>query len=186
MAIQLRYRSPTGETRMWTLKEWIQGKWLGHPSHPLFIHFPLAFYIGVLGLDVMSKLGTFPSAPLATTWLLIGAFAGTAGAATTGLVDWTTTRKGSVTRHRANQHMLFQLVTAALFIVNFAVRWGDRHVAEAKPLWIVLDLIGVATLTIGQYLGGLLVYQIGFRVGEQPPQRSRGGGSSAEPPGQAG
>jgi len=33
-------------------------------------------------------------------------------------------------------------------------------------LWIVLDVIGVATLLVGQYLGGLLVYSIGMRVGE--------------------
>jgi uncharacterized membrane protein len=171
MAIQLKYRSPTGETRMWTLMEILKGKPLGHPSHPLFIHFPLAFYIGVLGLDIMSKLGTFPAAPLATTWLLIGAFAGTAAAVVTGGVDWLGMKRGSATRRKTNQHILFQLITAALFIVNFIIRYGDRHLAEAKAAWIVLDIIGVITLTIGQYLGGMLVYGIGFRVGEQPPAR---------------
>lgn len=173
MAIHLKYRSPSGETRMWNLKEIVQGKPLGHPSHPLFIHFPLAFYIGVLGLDLMSKLGTFPGAPLATTWLLLGAFAGTAGATTTGLVDWWTMRKGSRTRHVANQHMFFQFATAGIFIINFIIRYSDRHLAEAKPLWIVLDVIGVITLTVGQYLGGMLVYSIGFRVGEQPEPRPK-------------
>jgi uncharacterized membrane protein len=183
MTIRLKYTSPSGESRMWTLKEIVEGKPLGHPSHPLFIHFPLAFYFGVLGLDVLSKLGTFPSAPLATTWLLIGAFAGTLGAATTGLVDWWGMRKGSLTRHVANQHLLAQSLTAAIFIANFIVRYSDRHLPEAKTTWIILDVIGVITLTIGQYLGGMLVYGIGFRVGEQPPERRpRKPAPAAEPP----
>jgi uncharacterized membrane protein len=181
MAIRLKYRSPSGESRAWTLKEIAQGKPLGHPSHPLLVHFPLAFYFGVLGLDIMSKVGTFPSAPLATNWLLLGAFAATAGAVVTGLVDWTTMRKGSITRHKTNQHILFQLITAGLFVVNFAIRWGDRHLAEAKPLWIVLDVVGVITLTIGQYLGGMLVYGIGFRVGEQPPASPQRPAAPASP-----
>jgi uncharacterized membrane protein len=165
MAISLRHRLPTGETRPWTLKEVVQGMPLGHPSHPLFVHFPVAFYFGVLALDVLSKLGTFPSAVLAGTWALIGAFIGTLGAATTGLVDRSTMRPGSRVRAKTNQHLTWQLITAAIFILNFALRWGSRHAVEAKPLWILLDVIGVATLTVGQYLGGMLVYTIGFRVG---------------------
>ncbi|HSL67396.1 MAG TPA: DUF2231 domain-containing protein [Actinomycetota bacterium] len=70
----------------WTLKDVVQGKPLHHPSHPMFVHFPVAFCFGALGLDVLSRLGRFPAAPLAATWLLIEAFAGTVFAALTGLV----------------------------------------------------------------------------------------------------
>jgi uncharacterized membrane protein len=175
MAIRLRRRLPTGETRPWTLTEIVQGKPLEHPSHPMFVHFPVAFYVATLGLDILSKVGRFPSAPLATTWLLLGAFAASLVAVTTGLVDRATTRRGSRVRKKVNQHMYLQLVTAGLFVVNFAVRWSDRHLAEAKPLWLVLDVVGVATLLLGQYLGGLLVYQIGFRVGETAAEPSQPG-----------
>jgi uncharacterized membrane protein len=173
MAIRLRRRLPTGETRPWTLKEIVQGKPLEHPSHPMFVHFPVAFYVATLALDILSKVGRFPAAPLATTWLLLGAFGASLLAVVTGLVDRSTTRPGSAVRKRINQHMYLQLVTAVVFVVNFAVRWSDRHIAEAKPLWIVLDVIGVAILLLGQYLGGILVYTIGFRVGES------GAGSSS-------
>lgn len=172
MAISLRRRLPTGETRPWTLKEVVQGKPLGHPSHPMFVHFPVAFYVATLGLDILSKAGRFPSAPLATTWLLLGAFAASLVAVATGLVDRATTRPGSKVRGKVNLHMWLQLVTAVLFVVNFAIRWPDRHLAEAEPLWIILDVIGVATLVVGQYLGGLLVYSIGMRVGESGPATS--------------
>ena len=166
MAISLRKRLSTGETRPWTGKELLQGKPLGHPSHPMLVHFPVAFYIGTLGLDVLSKVGEFPAAPLATTWLLIGAFGATALAVLTGLIDRSTAPAGSRARGLINRHMLLQFVTAGLFVLNFAIRWPDRHLAEAKPLWLILDVIGVGTLVVGQYLGGRLVYGLGFRVGE--------------------
>jgi uncharacterized membrane protein len=176
MAIRLRRRLPTGETRPWTLKEIAQGKPLEHPSHPMFVHFPVAFYVAVLALDILSKVGRFPAAPTATTWLLLGAFGASLLAVATGLVDRSTTRPGSAVRKKVNQHMYLQLLTAAVFVVNFAVRWPDRHAAEATALWIVLDVIGVAILLLGQYLGGILVYRIGFRVGESGP-----GSPSPEP-----
>jgi uncharacterized membrane protein len=172
VAIKLRRRLPTGESRPWTLKEIVQGKPLEHPSHPMFVHFPVAFYVATLALDILSKAGRFPAAPLATTWLLLGAFGATLVAVVTGLVDRSTTRPGSAVRKKIDQHMYLQLLTAAVFVVSFAVRWSDRHAAEAKPLWIVLDVIGVATLLLGQYLGGILVYRIGFRVGESGPTPS--------------
>jgi uncharacterized membrane protein len=165
MTISMRRRLPTGESRAWTLKEVVQGKPIGHPSHPMFVHFPVAFYIATLGLDILSKLGDFPSAPRATVWLLIGAFAATAFAVTTGLVDRSTTVRGSRPRKMVNRHALLQVATAAVFVVNFVIRWPDRHLTEATTAWIALDVLGCLILLVGQYLGGILVYQMGFRVG---------------------
>lgn len=148
----------------WTLKDVVQGKPLGHPSHPMFVHFPVAFYVGALGLDVLSRVGRFPAAPLAATWLLIGAFAGSVFAVTTGLVDWWGMVPGSKKRRWATRHMLLQLTTLAIFLVDFAVRWPDRHQPEADPLWITLEAVGVAVLVVAQWFGGVLVYGMGMRV----------------------
>ena len=46
MGIKLKYQGATGETRRWTLKEIAQGKPLDRPTHPMVIHFPIAFYTG--------------------------------------------------------------------------------------------------------------------------------------------
>jgi uncharacterized membrane protein len=146
------------------LKELVQGAPLHHPSHPMFVHFPVAFYIGCLGLDVLSRVGAFPAAPLAGTWLLIGAFAGTILAATTGLVDWWGMVPGSRKRRWATWHMVLQLTTLAVFLVDFAVRWPDRHRPEAQALWIALDVVGVGVLVVAQWFGGALVYRMGMRV----------------------
>jgi uncharacterized membrane protein len=165
MAIKLRYQSPTGETRPWTLKEIIQGKPVDRPTHPMFVHFPIAFWIGALWIDVISRLGRFPSAPLMATWLILGGFIGFAAAATTGLADRSTMRPGSRIRKLASQHMLVQYTATALFVIDFAVRWSHRHDAHSSALWIVLDVVGVLVVTFGADLGGQLVFKRGFRVG---------------------
>ena len=64
----------------------------------------------------------------------------------------------------ATQHMLIQFSAAAPFIANFAVRWSNRHAAHSKPLWLVLDVVGVLLVAIGADFGGRLVYKMGFRV----------------------
>ena len=83
----------------------------------------------------------------------------------TGLVDRSTMRPGSRIRKKANQHMLLQFSTAAIFVLDFAVRWGGRHHPRASFLWIALEVIGVLALTVGADLGGQMVYLMGFRVG---------------------
>ena len=158
----IKARAPDG--RRWTLKETIQGKPLGHPSHAMVIHFPVAFYIGAFVFDVMSRLGHFKAAPEAATWLIIGAFIATVAAVTTGLVDYFGMVPGSTKRKWATRHMLFQLGAFAFFAVNLAVRWSDRYLAETATLPIILGGIGVVLLTVGQYLGGALVYELGMRV----------------------
>ena len=167
MGINLRKTLPTGETKFWSLKEIIQGRPIDRPTHPMVIHFPIAFYIGALGLDVLSRAGHFPAAPLAASWLILGAFAGTVLAATTGLADRSNMKPGSRIRRVVNQHLSLQLTAGALFILNFALRWPDRHLAESKPLWIVLDAIGVLVVMVGADLGGKMVYKMGFRVGRE-------------------
>jgi uncharacterized membrane protein len=158
----IKARAPDG--RRWTLKEMIQGKPLGHPSHAMVIHFPVAFYIGAFVFDVMSRLGDFKAAPLLATWLIIGAFIATTAAVTTGLVDYFGMVPGSTKRKWATRHMLFQLAAFAFFAVNLAVRWNDRYLYETPTLPIILGGIGVVLLTVGQYLGGALVYEFGMRV----------------------
>ncbi len=162
--IQLKFRSPSGEERPWKLREIIEGQPLGHPSHPMFVHFPVAFYIGALAFDLMTRLFEFPGLVQAATFLIIGAFAGTLFAVPTGLVDWWQMAKGSEKRRKATQHLLLQVTTFVLFVVALILRWPDRNAAEADILWIVIEAIAVAILIVGQYIGGILVYQMAMRV----------------------
>ena len=164
MPISLKHRAPTGEVRPWTLKEIVQGKPLGHPSHPMFVHFPIAFYLAAIGLDVMSRIAPSPGFVLASTYLLVGGAVAAVILLITGLVDWFDMVRGSSKRRLATQHMLVQLTSVTFFQVALLLRFPDRHQARAEAVWIVLEVIGYLIMIVGQYLGGVLVYEKGMRV----------------------
>jgi len=163
MAIRLKYRAPSGETRPWTLREILQGKPIDRPIHPMLVHFPIAFYIGALGLDVLSWIGRFPAAPLAATWLILGSLAGFVGAALSGFAERSTMRHESRVRTLATRHMLLQYTAVAIFVADLAVRWSHRHDVHAGLLWIALDLIGVLVMTVASDIGGQMVFKVGYR-----------------------
>ena len=156
-------RAPDG--RRWKLKEWIQGMPLGVPTHPMVVHFPVAFYLGVIAFDVMSRITPNPGLVLAGTYLLVGAFVGTLLAVPLGLIDWAGMVRGSSKKRLATRHMIVQLVAATLFVVAFVMRWPDRAASQAEISWIVIEAVGYLVLIVGQHLGGLLVYQKAMRVG---------------------
>jgi uncharacterized membrane protein len=164
MAIRLKYRSPTGETRSWTLKEWVQGRPLGHPSHPLFVHFPVAFYLAVVVFDVMTRISPNAGLVQAATYLQAGAFLATVGAALTGLIDWAGMIRGSSKRKLGNRHLTAQVIGAVIFTVVLVMRWPNRTQEQAEIMWIVLGVIGYLVVVVGQYLGGVLVYEKAMRV----------------------
>jgi len=152
----------------YTLKEIVQGKPMGHPSHPMFVHFPAAYYVAALGFDVLSRAGSFPAAPVAATWLIAGSVLFWIPLVVTGLVDWAGMRKGGKARHTANRHLLLQLMAASLFLVALILRWPDREIAEAKTIWIALEAVGTLLMAAGNWFGGILVYRMSMRVGEMP------------------
>jgi uncharacterized membrane protein len=170
MPISLRN---TAQDRPWTFKEWVQGKPIGHPSHPMFVHFPIAFYLAVIVFDVMTRIEPNAGLVQAGTYLLIGAFLATIILLVTGLTDWWGMVRGSSKRRLATQHLLTQLAAAVFFIVAFLLRFPDRFQPQAETLWIVLEVIGYLVIIVGQYLGGVLVYERGMRVST--------GGAAREP-----
>ena len=170
MSISFRNRE---QNRAWTFKEWIQGKPLGHPSHPLFVHFPIAFYTAALVFDVMTRIEPNPALNLAATYLLVGAALATLILVITGLVDWWGMVRGSSKRRTATRHLLFQFTAAIFFQATLVLRFADRAQPQAETLWIALEAIGYLFLIVGQYLGGVLVYEKAMRVST--------GGAAREP-----
>lgn len=157
----IHLRSPRGDR--WTVTEMVQGKPLGHPSHAMFVHFPIAFYIGALGFDLASRFGTLP-APTVGLWLLLAGLAGTVLAAGTGLVDWLGMVRGSSKRTWATKHMLVQLTATAPLVAAAVLHGLGVGAAQAAIAWIVLEALGVAVMLVGNWFGGVLVYQMGVRV----------------------
>jgi uncharacterized membrane protein len=142
---------------------------LGHPTHAMLVHFPVAFFLGALALDVLSRLGGFPAAPLAATWALVAGVLAAIPTALTGLLDRAGMVRGSTKRRWATRHGLAQGAAVLLFGLALVVRFPDRGRPEAEALWIWVEAVGAAVLLLGQWLGGMLVYRMGMRVSTGGP-----------------
>ncbi|CAN5753763.1 hypothetical protein BH23PLA1_BH23PLA1_22310 [soil metagenome] len=130
----------------------------GHPIHPMLIVFPTAFLIGALVCDL---------AALAVDWAeggRIGAYLGIAGIVTgliagvPGLIDYLTIiPPNSSAKWRGTQHMAVNLAALAAF----ALGWLFRDFPSLMPGigTVLLEVVGVALLTSGGWMGGTLVYR---------------------------
>ncbi|MGK5086373.1 DUF2231 domain-containing protein [Bdellovibrionota bacterium FG-2] len=153
-------------------KETLQGRFMNHPLHPLFVHLPVGAWLASLICDAFSVL-TDNSLLASTSYycILIGCV-GALIAVIPGLADFVELPKDSVTRRIATAHMLLNVSVTILFFVNFFVR---RSGAGGPPLFVTIGdlamtIICCALLGASGYLGGLLVYDYG--VGQKPQKRS--------------
>jgi uncharacterized membrane protein/nitrite reductase/ring-hydroxylating ferredoxin subunit len=128
----------------------------GHPIHPALIPFPFAFLYGAFLFDLAARLAERPA------WWTTGAYLSLVGivaaliAAVPGFIDYFyTVPPNSSGKRRATKHMLANLAVVGLF----AAAWVVRGRPEAMPDLTVLALEGIAVglLTIGGWLGGVLV-----------------------------
>lgn len=168
-----RYRTETGERKFWPLKDIVRGRSVGRPTHPMFVIFPLAFFIGALAFDVLSVIG-LKGTVLTGGYLLAGGLIGALFAIVTGLLDRAAMRPGSQIRRVATRHMIIQLTATAIFLVDLIVRWSHtfphaHRVDKAETLWVVLGVLGVIAIIAGGDVGFNMVFKMGVRVEAREP-----------------
>lgn len=132
----------------------------GHPIHPMLIHFPVAFLLGLVGTDLAYIYTADPFWARVGLWL---AGAGSLGgwlAALAGLVDLV------LVRHIRNLaiawiHALLAVMTLSLASFNWLLRFNDE--SGFNPWGLYLSLLTAALITGTSVLGGQMVY--GHAVG---------------------
>src|SRR6266480_61574 len=141
------------------LKDFLEGKPLRHPLHPMLVHFPIGLFILSLLLDLASL--AFPSVPGLVRdsfyAILLGVITALI-AAVPGFVDYTDIRSDHPGKRTATAHLTLNLIVVALYGINLGVRSStlDEFKTPAGPL--ILSLVGIALLSVSGYLGGRLVY----------------------------
>jgi nitrite reductase/ring-hydroxylating ferredoxin subunit/uncharacterized membrane protein len=135
------------------VKNALHGVWLGHPLHPVFTDVPIGAWTTALALDVAANGD--PAMRRAATFAMGVGLAGAAGAAVTGLTDWSETHGRS--RRAGLIHGLLNLTATTMFATAFALRRKDSHDGR------VCAWMGYAVALGAAYLGGDLVY--GQRIG---------------------
>ena len=137
-----------------TAKNAAHGVWLGHPLHPVFTDIPLGAWTTALALDCAADGD--PGMRRAATFAMGVGLAGAAGAAITGLTDWSET--DGTARRTGLIHGLLNVTATTLFAAAFALRKKDSHDTGRACSWA-----GYAIALGAAYLGGDLVY--GQRIG---------------------
>jgi uncharacterized membrane protein len=137
----------------------------GHPLHPPLTDATIGVYSAATISAVLSAIGVSEKNTATAWWLaLVAGLALTVPTALTGLADWLTITWGSPLWRTATTHLLAMVSAAVLFLL--AAIFGHAgyvdHAVRGGPL--VLTLVGFATLTLGGWLGGTIVFVHGMRV----------------------
>lgn len=136
-----------------------------HPLHPILIPLPIGLWVFSLVADLVFLAGWGGATWKAVAWYtMAGGIVGAVLAAVPGLIDFF-----SITDRRAGRvallHMICNGTALLLFVVSFVMRFRD----PLGALPVVVAALGVATLGIGGWFGGELVFVHG--MGVKPPTR---------------
>ena len=155
------------------LVDFLKGKWLKHPMHPILVHVPMAMWPGALIFDLLSRWNGNPMVRLSFYAIIFGLLAALL-AVPTGVVDWSGIKKTNPAWKLGLYHMILNLVVAVLFAINFGLRvhtFQDAGVVTGTPL--LLSIIGTVLLIGSAYLGGLMVYDYGISVARMSKKKWR-------------
>ena len=133
------------------VKNAAHGVWLGHPLHPVFTDLPLGAWTTGLVLDALAARNGDRGMQRAADVAIAVGLAGAAGAAVTGLSDWSETSGRA--RRTGLIHGVLNIAATTLFAASWALR---KNGSRASGQTCALAGYGIA---IGSaWLGGDLVY----------------------------
>ena len=137
----------------------------GHPLHPPLTDATIGIYTFATAAALLSVLGIAEDSAAKAWWLaLIVGLIVSAPTAATGLVDWLDISRGTPLWRTATAHMASMLATTALFAIAAITGHDDYGESAVGAASLLLTLAGFATLTLGGWLGGSVVYVHGMRV----------------------
>jgi uncharacterized membrane protein len=142
----------------------------GKPFHPPLTDIPVAAYMLAAAGDIISALFHDSSWAgdlyRAAGWAMIGGAIVSLLAALTGWMDWLkATPKGTQARRTVNAHAWTMLTVTALVLIDIVVRVANWN-GSSTPVGVLILTVIIAVLTfIGATIGGSLVFDYGFNVG---------------------
>lgn len=157
------------------ITEFLQGKWLKHPLHPIIVHVPMAVWPAALLFDLLSLLQIGGNAMVRLSFysILFGLIA-VLVAVPTGVIDWGGVKQEKPAWRLGLYHMALNLVVAILFAMNLGLRLEDYREAErVGALPLLLSGVGTLLLFGSAYLGGLMVYDHGIGIARMSKQKWR-------------
>jgi nitrite reductase/ring-hydroxylating ferredoxin subunit/uncharacterized membrane protein len=145
------------------LKNAAHGTWLGHPLHSALTDVPVGAWMTAVVLDAAEGYTGDRGYGRAADVAIGFGLAGAAGAAVTGLTDWSETDGDA--KRRGLVHGLVNITATTLFATSLALRRSGE-----RPAGRAFSIAGFLTVCAGAYIGGTLVYdkRIGVTHAEEP------------------
>ena len=138
--------------RMWTIKDLLHGRWLGHPLHAASTDLPIGVLTLVIVFDVLGQPGAADVALIAGVILMVLS-------ALSGAADYSDT--DGTARMRATVDSTLMVIALVLYVVSLAMRLGT---AEVQTLPIVLSVVAYVVMTASAFVGGDVAYVLGNMV----------------------
>jgi uncharacterized membrane protein len=163
------------------MKDFLQGKWLGHPLHGFLVHVPVALWPAALMFDLLTRAGIGGNAFVQTSFFAIGlGLASALLAIPTGLADWWDIKSKNPAWKLGLYHLTLNTLITGAAMINLGLRISTfREATSVALVPLSLSFFITVSLLVSGYLGGRLVYNYGIsvaRVGaEQRRQRAQAG-----------
>ncbi|MDX1617816.1 MAG: DUF2231 domain-containing protein [Balneolaceae bacterium] len=155
------------------LHQLLNGRLLGHPIHPMLVHFPTALFSSSLLFDLAGLWLSKPTLYAASFYCIGTGLAGGTLAAAFGLVDYVRLKNRQKLFQKASLHALLQFSVLILFAVVFGLRYErTSELAAPEITEIAVSGLGVLAMIVGNYLGGDLVFRYGVGVNADPSDRN--------------
>ncbi|MGI8437605.1 MAG: DUF2231 domain-containing protein [Chthoniobacterales bacterium] len=148
---------------MQKVRNFLHGTWLGHPIHPIITDIPIGAWTVATVFDTYElATGDKTLARAADVAVGIGLL-GAAGAALTGLTDWSDTYEKP--RRVGTLHAVINLTATVLYLSSW---WQRRH--GCRRAGLTSALTGYTCTAAGAWLGGHLVYNERIGVNHAPEE----------------
>jgi uncharacterized membrane protein len=148
------------------MKNFLQGKWLGHPLHTFLVHLPTGLWPAALVFDVLTTLGIGGNVLTRLSFYAIGlGLLSALLAIPTGLADWWDIKRDKPAWKIGLYHLGLNLIITVLWAVNFGLRLqSPADVVRVPDGLVVLSAAATALLFVSGYLGGQMAYEYGISV----------------------
>ncbi|SDS83408.1 Uncharacterized membrane protein [Halopseudomonas xinjiangensis] len=144
---------------------------LGHPIHPMLIHFPVAAMIAVLGTDLAYVFTLDEFWARASVWLAGTGAVGGLIAGSIGMIDLVTVPE--IRRLVTSWcHAIMAVTLLSLATLNWLLRIVEPS-PDVLPWGVYLSLLNAVLISITSMLGGQLVYDHAIGVSQEKVEERR-------------
>jgi nitrite reductase/ring-hydroxylating ferredoxin subunit/uncharacterized membrane protein len=156
-ALDSFYQSANPRSPGRPLQNFLNGVWIGHPLHPILTDVPVGAWTTTIVLDGAALLSDNTSLEDAADLSLATGLAAALAAAATGLTDWKDTYGAE--RTVGLFHGLTMLTSTLLYAQSLVSRRTGSRAAG-----VMLSTAAYGLVTVGAYLGGDEVFDLGYTV----------------------